>query len=211
MAEVIQVDSREVQLGLGRFGLSLSRTDTLMRNIGLLMLVSIRRTFRESGSPAGSWPALAASTLRNKRLYKDGHKLLILSGRLLNSITYRVSPGQVEIGTNLKYAAVQQYGSADYAAGPRTEEQSKSTVSVSAYQRFQLGRSLGKGKLGSRERRIQGPRVATIVKVIAHKRHQNIPPRPYLVFRPEDPERINSLVDRFIGESRHSVGLGGAQ
>ena len=211
MAEVIQVDSREVQLGLGRFGLSLSRTDTLMRNIGLLMLVSIRRTFRESGSPAGSWPALAASTMRNKRLYKSGHKLLILSGRLLNSITSRVSPGMVEIGTNLKYAAVQHFGSKDHAAGPRTEAQSKATVDVKAHERFQLGRSLGKGKLGGHSWRVKGPRVATLVKVIASKRHQNIPPRPYVVFRPEDPGRIRTLTGRFIGESKKSAGLGGAQ
>ncbi len=195
---IVQVDSGRVVLALGRFQLGIRQNEELMRTIGASMLVSVRRTFREQGSPAGSWAPLAASTIRsNPKKYGPGHKLLIDKGTLLNSITFAPFSGGVTIGTNLVYARVQQEGSADRrgaAIGPQAKIAGRS-VTVGAHTRG----SDFKTRIG----RIRGGRVKE------HQRHQNIPPRPYLVFRPEDPARIRGLVVAYVNRERKAAGLGG--
>lgn len=238
--EIVKVDADRVVIGLGKFRLSLVQNQELMQEIGASQLVSIRRTFREEGSPAGSWPQLAASTIKRMGKSASGHKLLIGKGRLLNSITASARPGQVIIGTNLVYAPVHQYGSRDrsFGVGPRTRAQEDATVDVGEHSqnrvpyhlRFSLGQypsGAAEGPLpeGSKQRlrvRLEGPRKASYVKeraegpvfrrnVRASSRHQNIPPRPYLVFRPEDPVRIRGIVNRYVAKARTSAGLAGGQ
>ena len=65
------------------------------------------------------------------------------------------------------------------------------------------------GKMRSTRRAILGPRNRSAVSVGAHTRHQNIPPRPYLVFRPEDPQRIRGVVVRYVNLAKQRAGLGG--
>jgi phage virion morphogenesis protein len=221
-ANVVQIDDSRVRVALNKFRLSLEQKDDLagngglMRQIGAAMLVSIRRTFREQGSPANSWMPLAPSTIKSDpKKYSLGHLLLIDHGTLLNSITYEpTSPGSVVIGTNLKYAAVHQFGSRDRGAaglGPRTKAMQEATVNVAQHGFARLSASLGKGRLGGRSMNVRGPRNRIRGIVSAHTRRQNIPARPYLVFRPEDPERILHLVQSFVRRAASEAGLGGQQ
>lgn len=209
MATVTVHDS-ELRVALGRWKLSLEQNVELMREIGLYMLRSVRKTFRAEGVPSGSWAPLAPSTIRsNPRIYGAGHKLLIRSGRLLNSIHATPSPGGVTIGTNLPYAAVHQFGSRDRQGGfgPRTLAQHGATADVKAHSYLRRTAKLGTGKLGNRKRRIEGPRNAITVNVRSHSRHQNIPARPYLVFRPEDPGAIQKLVSAYELRAARAAGL----
>ena len=213
-AEVIQVDDANVKVALGKFRLSLQAKGELMQQIGMSMLVSIRRTFREQGSPANSWMPLAPSTIKSDpKRYGSGHKLLIMTGTLLNSIGIaQTSPDQVILSTNVKYAAVHQFGSRDRGSvgiGPRTSKQDAATVNVKEHSFGRLSAALGKGKRGYRSLNIRGPRYQVKIHVPGHTRHQNIPARPYLVFRPEDPQRIQSLVNGYIRRARSAAGLGG--
>jgi phage gpG-like protein len=184
-----------------------------MFEIGAAMLVSIRRTFREQGSPAKSWMPLAPSTIAsNPKKYGAGHQLLIDKGTLLNSIGFHTEPGSVVLGTNLKYAAVHQFGSRDRGGvglGPRTKAMQESVVNVAQHGFARLSASLGKGRLGNRVRNVRGPRDQVHGIVSAHTRHQNIPARPYMVFRPEDPRRIQSLVNSYCRRAIAAAGLGG--
>ena len=214
--EFVEIETGRVTVALGKFLLSLEQKSELMTQIGISQLASVRRTFREQGSPANSWMPLAPSTIRrNPKVYGAGHKLLVLSGRLLNSIgVYQNAPGQVLIGTNLVYAAVQQFGSRDrsFGIGPRTAEQEAATVGVKGHSYMRLSGELGTGHLAHRGiRKIQGPLNRRSIGVREHTRHQNIPPRPYLVFRPEDPQRIKGIVQRYVAEARKSAGLGGEE
>ena len=219
MAQVsVQVDGSKALVALGRFRLSLQENEGLMRQIGMAMLISIRRTFREQGSPAGSWVPLAPSTIRrDPKKYGPGHKLLIDKGALLNSITFRALTGSVVIGTSLKYAAVHQFGSRDrggVAIGPAMKTAFDQTASVPARTRYTMQQDLGSGFMrGKMKRRIQGPLNRRAINVIGHTRRQHIPPRPYLVFRPEDPMRIRGIVVRYLNERAQQAGLGtgGAQ
>lgn len=211
----VVVDDSRMLVSFGRFRLSLQQNQELMGQIGASMLVSVRRTFREGGSPAGSWVPLAPSTIRrNPRKYGAGHKLLIDRGDLLNSIGWRAQPGSVVIGTALKYAAVHQFGSRDrggVAIGPVTKTASEAVAKVPRSSYYRLSSELGSGRIGGSQAKIQGPRNARRVIRRAHDRHQNIPPRPYLVFRPEDPQRIRGIVVRYVNQAAQQAGLGGAQ
>jgi phage virion morphogenesis protein len=214
MSAAIIVDKQDVQIALGRFTQEATDHGALLRICGELMRTSIARTFREEGSPAGSWPALAAST-RKKKGYGAGHKLLILSGRLFGSITYLVAGDILTIGTNVIYAAVHQFGSKDWmggAAGPRTEAM-MAAIGAYAGHRVVPFRRYGKqaradkhGKMRIVRAREQGPSNESRFGVSAHNRRQNIPARPFLVFRPEDPDRMMGGVQAYL--SGKAVRLG---
>jgi phage virion morphogenesis protein len=219
---VVVVDSANVAVALGKFQMSLEQRGELMNQIGLSMLVSIRRTFREQGSPAHSWMPLAPSTIESDpKKYGPGHQLLIDKGTLLNSIASHPGRAQVVIGTNLKYAAVHQFGSRDRGSvgvGPRTKARSEATVKVKEHTYDRMQRPLGtaratitnsRGRKQAINKLLAGPRNATRVTARAHTRHQNIPARPYLVFRPEDPSRIQSLANAYCRKAAANAGLGG--
>jgi phage virion morphogenesis protein len=213
-AEVIQIDTATVKVSLGRFRASLAQKGELMRVIGGYMVGSITRTFRDEGSPSGSWPQLAPSTIKSYGGRAAGHKLLVMKGRLLNSIISEPGENSVTIGPQgVEYAAVHQFGSRDrggVAIGPVTKEVQDRTVNVRQHAFARLSAALGKGRLGNRTLNIRGPRNQIHGTVSAHTRHQNIPPRPYCVFRPEDPGRIQSMVNGYIRRARAQAGLEGA-
>jgi phage virion morphogenesis protein len=215
-AVAIQVDSANVRVALGKFRLSLQQKGELMQEIGGYMRGSVVKTFREEGSPAGSWPRLAPSTIKSDpKFYGAGHKLLIgRTGMLLRTIgVSQVSPDNVVIGTNVRYAAVHQFGSRDRGGigfGPRTKEQAAATVNVKEHSYARLSAALGQGRIGNRVMNIRGPRNQVQIRVAGHASHQNIPARPYMVFRPEDPRRIQGLVNGYIRRAQSAAGLGGA-
>jgi phage virion morphogenesis protein len=219
MPATVIVDQQQVLFGLGQFKAEVSDRTALLRIVGELMRTSIARTFREEGSPAGSWPQLAAST-KKKKGYTTGHKLLILSGRLFGSFTYVTSGDTLTIGTDVPYAEVHQLGSRDYmggAAGPRTAAQ-MSVVGPYAglrrtpFRRYGKEKRVGKdGKTRTVRVREQGPDNAKRFQVKEHNRRQNIPARPFLVFRPEDPSRFVLGIDAYMRGKAVKIGkVGGA-
>ncbi len=114
--EIVKVDYEATAVALGRFEAALAQRSELMKVIASGQLVSVRRTFREQGSPADSWAPLSPRTLASgKSKATAGRKILILSGRLLNSIHAESDDGSATVGTNLVYARVQNDGSADLA------------------------------------------------------------------------------------------------
>jgi phage gpG-like protein len=220
MAITAVVDDKAVRIGLGELRAGIADRTAMLKIAGNLMRSSVARTFREEGSPAGSWPALAQSTLRNKK-YKGAHKLLILRGRLFNSINYDTIDGDtLTIGTNVIYAGVQQRGSADRRggsigpqariAGRDVKVGSYAALRIRAFRQYGQDKRRGKdGKLHTVHVRAQGPDNATRYNVREHRRFQNIPARPFLVIRPEDPERIVSGIEAFLGGKTIRIGKAG--
>jgi phage virion morphogenesis protein len=217
-AKGIHVDREQVIVALQGFRANLQEREDLLRAMGMWMLGSIRRTFRDQGVPSGSWPALSPSTVKsNPRKYGSGHKLLIDTGRLLNSISFAVDSSGVRIGTNLVYAAVHQYGSRDRGAGigPQARIPGRDVaVRGSEYQRMHSKLPIARvqivDKNGNRRgvnMRQIGPRNASRVRVRAHSRFQNIPARPYVVFRPNDRQQLQSLASAFMRKSASAAGL----
>jgi phage virion morphogenesis protein len=72
--------------------------------IGMSLVVSTQRRFEEGRGPDGSpWPP-------SIRALAEGGKTLIASGRLMASLTHNASDEGVEVGTNVIYAAIHQFG-----------------------------------------------------------------------------------------------------
>jgi phage virion morphogenesis protein len=115
----------DVRIQLNNFSQRIGK-GSLLRVFGEVMRASIEQTFREQGSPAGSWAPLAASTLLRDRMRGAGRKILIRSGRLKNSITYAIVGGErLLIGTNLRYAGIQQLGG---EAGRKRRSRSQAVI-----------------------------------------------------------------------------------
>lgn len=220
MAITATFDDREVRLGLGDLRTGVADLQNMLNIAGVLMRASVARTFREEGSPAGSWPRLALSTLKNKK-YKAGHKLLIMSGRLFNSITYTVEGDTLIIGTNVVYAAVHQFGSADRrggSIGPQARIGDRA-VEIREHSYTATRRNRSGDKFGTVDRytpdgfKIKGRRRKLVsginvrqTNVRAHHRFQNIPARPYLVIRPEDPQRIVFGLESYLAGRAIRIG-----
>jgi len=211
-----RVDDREVRIGLGEFRAGVADKSAMLNIAKTLMMASVARTFREEGSPAGSWPALALSTLK-KKAYRGLHKLLVLRGRLFGSINGAIDGDALTIGTNVVYARVQQEGSADRRGGSvgAQAKLADRAVHVSAFEAHRIrafrvyGKELRTAKNGRQMNvrvRAQGPDNATRYNVRAHDRHQNIPARPFLVIRPEDPQRIVSGIEAYLGGKTVRIG-----
>lgn len=208
MAVSVKVDDKAVQVQLGDLRSKVVNLRPLLAIAGNLMLGSIARTFRDEGSPAGSWLRLALSTLKKKG-YTAGHKLLIMSGRLFGSMTLWIQGNTMTIGTNVPYAAVQNFGSADRSggsigaqakiAGRGVKVSAYDSLRVRPFKQYGTDRRMGSdGKLHTVHVRAQGPSQATRFGVRAHTRHQNIPARPFMVFRPEDPGRIAKGIEAYL-------------
>jgi len=175
-----------------------------MRIIGLTQLESVRRTFREGGSPAGSWMPLSPVSLQWRK-YKNGgqgHRLLIDKGLLLNSITFAPQGDSVVIGTGLRYAEVHQYGfNGTQAVRPYTY-----TRRQRSRDQFRTEQITDKAGRNRRVKRKTASGVAT-VSVSGFSRHVRIPARPFLVFRPEDPARIQRVVEDYVARAAKQAGL----
>lgn len=88
---------KAISKALGRF----RDRKPLMTKIGRIMKTDVQMNFRLSRGPDGErWKPLK---LRDGKPLRD-------TGRLMNSIDFRASSDEAVIGTNVKYAAVQNFG-----------------------------------------------------------------------------------------------------
>jgi phage gpG-like protein len=202
----LKVDGNKITIGLAQFRLGIQRKTELMRAIGAGQLVSVRRTFAEQGSPAGTWAPLSPTTLRwGGKKYTPGHKLLVLSGKMLNSVTFKASKDSVAIGTDMLRARVHQLG----FTGTQAVSSYSYSRSSSTRDQFQSSRITNKlGRLQTVRRKASSG--VAFVQVKGFTRRVHIPARPFLVFRPEDLGRIESEVLSFVKLQAQSAGLGHA-
>lgn len=104
MALAVRINDSEVQIRLGRLAREI-KPRSVFRIAGEVMRGSIAETFLEEGFPARRWRRVGRG-----RSIRAGRKILTDSGRLQKSIQYRSRGRRLVIGTNLKYAAIHQFG-----------------------------------------------------------------------------------------------------
>jgi len=104
---LMKVELTDQELALSALGDLIARTGnptSLFENIGLSLVTSTQHRFDTGTAVDGSpWPP-------SLRVIAHGGKTLVLSARLYRSITFQASPSGVEIGTNVIYAAIHQFG-----------------------------------------------------------------------------------------------------
>ncbi|MCY4548123.1 MAG: phage virion morphogenesis protein [Defluviicoccus sp.] len=74
-----------------------------LRQIGSYMVAATIRRFETETGPDGPWTPSA-------RAREEGGQTLTDSGRLRSSIAYNVTGDGMEVGTNVVYAAIHQFG-----------------------------------------------------------------------------------------------------
>jgi phage virion morphogenesis protein len=165
----ISINDKALRITLSNLNERLQNFSPMLRIVGNVMRGSFERTFRDQGSPAGSWAPLAASTLKRGK-GGSGRKILIQSGRLKNSITYQEDGNTLRMGSNLVYSAIHQFGGVAGRRAPSNRRKLSHLIDQ------QVGGAHGPMKW----------------------RRPIIPARPYLVFHPEDPQRITDALERYI-------------
>lgn len=117
----VSVDSPELaslEARIRRLAAGLADTRPLLEALGAELESQTRKRIADSGpapdsSPWPEWSDAYAATRHG------GHKLLSSDGDLLDSVQSLVAADFVETGSNLIYAAIQQFGgTADMAPGP---------------------------------------------------------------------------------------------
>jgi len=200
----LRVNTAPVRIALGGFARRIT-SPMVGRVIGVHMLASVAQTFRDEGSPAGSWPPLSPATLARARGAK---KKLIASGLLRNSVTFEVVPEgdltRVRVGSNVAYARVHQEGFSGNVTVPAHQVRARAHR---AKARDVFGKvDAGGGKL-RRRKLVSGVGFAQAFTRGPFSMRMNIPARPFIVFRPEDPERIVAAVQGVLDEAAQAEGL----
>ena len=157
----------------------MGKSKDLMAAVGQSLVSSTVRRFATQSGPDGQpWTPLSKATLKKRG---PSAKALLASGRLRQSITFSASAAQVEVGTNLIYARIQQLGG--------TIQMAERTTTV-----YRSQKDMAKGK--NRFVKKSKSDFATDHKVGAHE--VTIPARPYLGVSASDEKTINALAHKYV-------------
>lgn len=113
MSATIEVNDAEVRAAFNRLLAAGEKPRPYLDAIGNALANSARLRFAAGVEPSGKpWEPLSPVTiaLRRKGKGAGSAKPLLDTGRLRNSITYRVGANQVIVGTNVIYARMQHFG-----------------------------------------------------------------------------------------------------
>ena len=104
----VEIKADAVTSALTRLGAQLGDLTPVMNQIGEYLVLSTKKRFEKGVSPEGAkWAPKSPATLARSR---DVRPLFGPSGMLSSQIFHEAGPSQVEVGSNLIYAAVQQFG-----------------------------------------------------------------------------------------------------
>ena len=115
----VEIKDAGASEALARLQVHLSDLSPVMNEIGMFLVASTKQRFAETVDPTGGkWAALSPVTLRHyERTKQKFGPVLHKTGDLRESIFHAYDASSVSVGTNLIYAAVQQFGAAQGAFG----------------------------------------------------------------------------------------------
>ena len=102
----VEIDGATLNAGLARMAAVLANPSATMDQIGRYLIASTLRRFERERAPDGSpW-------LKSARALAEGGQTLTDTGQLRGSIAHTVTDGgrAVEVGSNVIYAAIHQFG-----------------------------------------------------------------------------------------------------
>jgi phage gpG-like protein len=176
---LIRIELKEQEAALAGLGALIARTGNptpLFEDIGMALVTSTHHRWDRGVAPDGSpWPP-------SLRVIAHGGKTLIRPGsaRLYRSISYQASPTGVEVGTNVVYAAIHQFGG-DIQQKART-----------AVLHFKTNQRTGVSRF-AKPSKADRARKATIGARTIH-----MPARPFLGLDQDDPRTITTIVDNWL-------------
>ena len=173
----ITVEARDIASLLLKVQKRLGDLTPAMQIIGEIVQASTLRNFEVGGRPA--WRSLSDITVRQREAQKKWPgQILVRSGDLMRSISYKAEPDKVVLSANKVYAAVHQFGAKKGAFGQKA-------VRVKEFMRQSATGK--KTKVRAHERKTSLP-------------WGNIPARPFMVVQPEDWEEIRESLKDFLAQ-----------
>ncbi len=108
----VSIDDRELQELLSGIMKHMADMTPVNREIGEVVYESVQRNFEEKRAPDGTpWKPLAESTKKARaKKGRSAEDILILNRILMGSIHVDAYPDRAELGTDVVYAAVHQFG-----------------------------------------------------------------------------------------------------
>lgn len=178
----------------------------LLINLGTLAMREFDKNFRAQGRP--KWQDLRPKTLYRRKKSGRGGRILRDTGRLQQSLSqgkpgnvYRLEPRSLTIGSNVKYAAIHQFGGT-VKLRPRSDAAPRTFARVG--NRLLLRGKDGKVRVGSK---LDGTPIrkkfaaAASVRMTFKERTIRIPARPYLVIPPEALSLFKRAVQQWMKEN----------
>jgi len=179
----IEIDDYQVLAALTQLARNVDHLEPALKEIGAAVEASIMLNFQGQHDPDGEpWEPLSAATLARRR-GGDG-QILRDTGRLNSSINYQVGDFAVEIGTDVDYANVHQFG-ADIEHAARTQ-----TLYF---------RQRADGSVGNKFVKKSRSNFAQDVARGAHTTH--IPARPFVGISAADRAKILAILGRYLERS----------
>lgn len=145
---------------------NVSRPQKMLQEMGMVMLSSIQQNFIAQGRPVPLVPS--------QRAIRQHGQTLRDTGRLMNSITMKVDSNSVRVGTNVVYAAAQNFG--------HTYDKA---VNVKGYVRYYKH---NKASIGNRK-----PTYSTVVKGHSRTMNHTLPARPFMILQADDWDTIKLI------------------
>ena len=195
----VRIDSRQLTDMLTGMKIAIGDMKKPMDVIGYNMLRSVAKTFQAGGRP-NLWGA-------SRRAANEGGRTLMLTGRLRNSIAFTSEQFRVVIGTNLRYARIQQEGGTITGKGgkmlaiPLTREARRLAVGVRSLREIeglQFIPRKGKPPILARVVKARGKRGERIEPLFVLMKSVKIPARPFLVVQDDDLKMIEKVIQRHI-------------
>lgn len=196
----IDADAAPFGTAFGRLLHAAGDLTPAMRAIAGEMLFSTQRRFEREAGPGGdAWARLAASTIRRSPRRAPPAKILRDTVRLFRSLTTEADAGSAAVGTNVVYAAMQQFG----GDIPRPAREASAWLRTA---RHGAGRNKAGKRVGSKLRFARaGDRAKSMRQVFftvpAHV--IRVPARPYLGVDAAD-ERV--ILDTIEGHLARAAG-----
>ncbi|RJF70870.1 phage virion morphogenesis protein [Rhodopseudomonas palustris] len=173
-----RVELIETEAALAELGGYVARArdpQGLFEQIGMSLVTSTQHRFETSVAPTGSpWPP-------SLRVQHEGGLTLVLTARLMRSISYVAKATGVEVGSNVVYAAIHQFGG-DIHQQPRT-----------AVLHFKTNKRTGQSRFAPPSKADRARKAEIGARTV------HMPARPFLGLDDEDTREILRLADDWIG------------
>lgn len=116
----MEIDIRSWQQARREISGRVNNLKPLMLNLAEIMHAAVLRNFAKESSEGKPWARLAHSTIKDRTRKGYTGKKLQRTGQLKKSITAQYGEDYAEVGTNLIYAAVQNYSAVIHRTNLKT-------------------------------------------------------------------------------------------
>lgn len=196
----IDVDDAPALAILGQLGALMSDLTPVMQDIGAGMVSRIITDRFEQGRGPGGLPWKPS-----QRALREGGKTLVDRARLLQSISFNATPRSVEVGSNVVYAAIHQFGGAI---------NQRAYARKVAFRRVKSKNAAGETITRSLFARMRGAKThkrVTTQAVEFPARSISMPARPFLGFDDADRDDVTAIItQQLLRVTGGGAGGGGA-